>query len=178
MKITLKLFASLAVHLPAPARARHRIDLEVDPGATVHDVIRRQGIPEALCAIVLVDGHWVARPDRATRVLREGEVLAVWPPVAGGSPPFSRSLEMGIAREEFFRLLPAAVGAFEVDGETVRWSAGDRRGTIRLVPLPGRRLGRALVPRHRVEIVLDGCADAEGQAFMDRFQRAFLRGGG
>ena len=84
MRITLKLFASLTARLPAEARASHRIDLEVDPGTTVLEVIRRQGLPEALCAIVLVDGHWVARPDRATRAMMEGQVLAIWPPVAGG----------------------------------------------------------------------------------------------
>ena len=84
MTITLKLFASLVDHLPAGARASHRIDLDVESGATVLDVIRRQGIPEAACAIVLVDGEWVARRDRATRTLSEGRVLAIWPPVAGG----------------------------------------------------------------------------------------------
>ncbi len=84
MKITLKLFASLAAHLPAEARAGQRIELDVDPGTTAGDVIRGQRIPEDLCAIVLIDGVWVARPDRATRALLEGEVLAIWPPVAGG----------------------------------------------------------------------------------------------
>ena len=84
MTITLKLFASLAAHLPPEARSRHRIDMDVDPGTTVADVIRRQGIPEASCAIVLIDGVWVAPPDRASRVLSEGQVLAIWPPVAGG----------------------------------------------------------------------------------------------
>jgi sulfur carrier protein ThiS len=84
MRVTLKLFASLAAHLPAGARAGHSVDLEVSPGTTVLDVIRRQGIPEALCAIVLIDGHWVARPDRGTRALAEGQVLAIWPPIAGG----------------------------------------------------------------------------------------------
>jgi len=84
MKITLKLFASLAAHLPAEARSRHRIELDVDPGATVADLIRRQGIPPGQCAIVLVDGVWVAPPERPARVLAEGEVLAIWPPVAGG----------------------------------------------------------------------------------------------
>jgi sulfur carrier protein ThiS len=84
MKITLKLFASLAVHLPAEARPRHRVELDVDPGATVADVIRRQGIPPGQCAIVLVDGVWVAPGDRETRLLSKGQVLAIWPPVAGG----------------------------------------------------------------------------------------------
>jgi sulfur carrier protein ThiS len=85
MKITLKLFASLVDHLPAQARSGHAIDLDIDPGTTVMDVVRRQGIPEALCAIVLIDGVWVDRSDRARRALAEGEVLAIWPPVAGGS---------------------------------------------------------------------------------------------
>ena len=84
MRITLKLFASLADHLPAGARSSHRVELDVDAAATVQDVIRRQGIPEALCAIVVIDGEWVARPDRATRALSEGQVLAIWPPIAGG----------------------------------------------------------------------------------------------
>jgi sulfur carrier protein ThiS len=84
MRIALKLFASLVDRLPPEARPTHRIELDVDGGATVQDVIRRQGIPDELCAIVLVDGHWVDRRDRATRVLVEGEVLLIWPPVAGG----------------------------------------------------------------------------------------------
>ena len=84
MTITLKLFASLASYLPAEARSSHTVPLDVSPGTTVLDVIRRQGIPEAICAIVLIDGQWVARPDRATRALAEGQVLAIWPPVAGG----------------------------------------------------------------------------------------------
>lgn len=84
MKITFKLFASLAVHLPPEARSRHRIDLEVPPGATVADVIRRQGVPPGQCAIVLVDGVWVAASEWGSRVLSEGQALAIWPPVAGG----------------------------------------------------------------------------------------------
>jgi sulfur carrier protein ThiS len=84
MTITLKLFASLAVHLPAEARSSHRVRLDVEPGTTVLDVIRRQGIPESLCAIVLVDGEWVAAQDRAAHALSESQVLAIWPPIAGG----------------------------------------------------------------------------------------------
>ena len=84
MKVSLKLFASLSVHLPAEARSAHRIELEVDASTTVADLIQRQGIPPGQCAIVLVDGHWVSLAERTERVLAEGEVLAIWPPVAGG----------------------------------------------------------------------------------------------
>jgi hypothetical protein len=90
---------------------------------------------------------------------------------------FLRSLEMSLLREEFFRLLPAVVAGCEMDGDTVRWSEDGRPATIRLVPLPDRRLGSVVVPRHRVEIALEG-SEAEGEAFMVRFHRAFLRGGG
>lgn len=84
MTITLKLFASLTDRLPPDARLRHRIDLTVEPGTTVMDVVHAQRIPDELCAIVLVNGEWVAREDRASRVLSDGQVLAIWPPVAGG----------------------------------------------------------------------------------------------
>ncbi len=84
MRVGLKLFASLVDRLPPEARPSHRVDLDVDEGSTVLDVIRRQGIPEVLCAIVLVDGVWVDKRDRATHPLLEGQVLAIWPPVAGG----------------------------------------------------------------------------------------------
>jgi len=89
-----------------------------------------------------------------------------------------RNLEMSITREEFFRLLPAAVGPFEVDGNTIRGNGTDCGWLIRLVPLADRHLGAAVVPRHGVDIVLEGCSEAEAGAFMERFHRGFLRGGG
>jgi hypothetical protein len=91
---------------------------------------------------------------------------------------FRRTLEMSLSREEFLRFLPAAVSAFDADGEMVWWADGDRRRTIRLRPLADHRLGSVVVPRHRIEIVLESCSEAEGEAFMARFRRAFLRGGG
>ncbi len=91
---------------------------------------------------------------------------------------FRRTLEMSISGEEFLRLLRAVVDAFDPDGETIRWLDRGRSWTIRLVPLPARSAGSVKVPRHRVEIALDDCTAAEGEAFMQRFHRAFLRGGG
>ena len=84
MRVSLKLFASLAAHLPAESRPGHRMELDLDPGTTVQDVIQRQGIPPGQCAMVLVDGVWVSQVERASRRLADGEVLAIWPPVAGG----------------------------------------------------------------------------------------------
>ncbi len=91
---------------------------------------------------------------------------------------FRRSLEMSVSREDFFRLLPFVVGPFEVEGDTARWSDAGRRCTIRVVPLPDRRLGRVTVSRQSIEIDLEGCSEPDGEAFMARFRRTFLRGGG
>jgi hypothetical protein len=91
---------------------------------------------------------------------------------------FHWDLEMSLSRKEFFRLLPAAVGPFEVDGETIRWSDGDCSWTIRLTPLADRATGSVVVPRHRIEITFESRSEADGEAFMHRFQRGFLRGGG
>ena len=91
-----------------------------------------------------------------------------------------RHLEMSISQEEFARLLPAAVGR---DGFTAAEGCYDgredqRSWTIRLVPLPVRPLGSVQLPRHRVEIFLEGYSEREAEAFMVRFHRGFLRGGG
>ena len=91
---------------------------------------------------------------------------------------FRHALEMSLSREEFFRHLPAVVPVFDVDKDAVCWSDGDRRWTIRLVPLSHRLMASAVLPRHRVEIFLEACPEDEGEAFMARFHRAFLRGGG
>lgn len=91
---------------------------------------------------------------------------------------FRRTLEMGLGREELFRSLHVLLPSFDVDGDTVRWSEGEGHGTIRIVPMAGRALGSVVLPCYRVEIVLDGCPEEDGEAFMHRFHRAFLRGGG
>jgi hypothetical protein len=88
------------------------------------------------------------------------------------------TLEMSLDREEFFRFLPAAVGPFEVNGDTTSWTDGNREWTIRLAAMPDRRLGSVAVPRLRVEIALEKYSAADAEAFMDRFRRGFLRGGG
>jgi hypothetical protein len=90
---------------------------------------------------------------------------------------FRRSFEMSVSREEFFRMLPAVVTPCAVEGDEVRWTDRDGAGAIRLVRLPDRRLGSVVVPRCRVEIALD-VSEAQGERFMERFHRAFLRAGG
>ena len=84
MQLTFKLFANLQDYLPAHALKTNALALDVADGTTVQDIIARFALPEKSCHLVLIDGTFVAPGARATRALRDGETLAIWPPVAGG----------------------------------------------------------------------------------------------
>ena len=84
MSVSLRLYASLADHLPPEARRTHRLLLDLPAGTTVADVIAQQNLPPKMCHLVLVNGVFVAPGDRETRVLSPDDELASWPPVAGG----------------------------------------------------------------------------------------------
>lgn len=88
MRITFKLFAMLADHLPSEVDGARRegnaIDLQMPEGTTVQQMIDRFHLPAKLVHLVLVDGTYIAPADRPSRVLKDGEALAIWPPIAGG----------------------------------------------------------------------------------------------
>lgn len=84
MKITFKLYASLTEHLPQEARTGNQIPLDVPEGASIARVIEPFGLPARLVHLVLVNGVFVPPAERLTRSLKEGDVLAIWPPIAGG----------------------------------------------------------------------------------------------
>ncbi|WP_058616281.1 sulfur carrier protein ThiS [Tepidimonas taiwanensis] len=83
MQVTLKLFATLGDHLPPGARF-NQVALDVPDGTTVQALIDRYQLPPKLVHLVLVNGVFVPPAERATRALAPGDVLAIWPPIAGG----------------------------------------------------------------------------------------------
>jgi molybdopterin converting factor small subunit len=84
MKITLKLFASLTDYLPVASKYTNIVEIEVPDGATIVQVTEPYRLPEKLVHLVLVNGRYIAPEKRASEVLAEGDVLAIWPPIAGG----------------------------------------------------------------------------------------------
>ena len=84
MQITFKLFASLTDYLPADRRTANQMQLDIAPQATIADIIVPFSLPMKMVHLVLINGVYVAPEERATRTLAEGDVLAIWPPIAGG----------------------------------------------------------------------------------------------
>lgn len=83
MEITFKLFATLGDYLPPEAKF-NQVALQVKEGTSVQAVIDPFNLPPKLVHLVLLNGQYVNPEDRSTKLLQEGDVLAVWPPIAGG----------------------------------------------------------------------------------------------
>ena len=84
MQITFKLFASLTDYLPPEARYTNFITPDLAVGTTVGQVIDAHSLPAKLVHLVLVNGTYLAPEKRASHPLNEGDVLAIWPPIADG----------------------------------------------------------------------------------------------
>ena len=79
MKVEVRLFATFAAFLP-PHSVAGAAAIEVGEGTTVAGLAEHLGIPAAVSRITLVNGE-DADPDRR---LASGDVVAVFPPLAGG----------------------------------------------------------------------------------------------
>jgi sulfur carrier protein ThiS len=84
MKITLKLFASLTDYLPVESKYTNIVALDIAPETTILQLVERYRLPPKEVHLVLVNGSYIAPENRATKTLIEGDVLAIWPPIAGG----------------------------------------------------------------------------------------------
>lgn len=67
-----------------PEAKGEEAELEVDEGTRPVDVIARLDIPPALAHLVMINGYHLLPDEVENRVLKPGEVLAIFPPIAGG----------------------------------------------------------------------------------------------
>ncbi len=83
MKVTLKLYASLGDYLP-PGTKRNQIEVDVQEQTSIRDLLERHHVPMETCHLILVNGVYTAPAMSHTAELKNGDVVAVWPPIAGG----------------------------------------------------------------------------------------------
>lgn len=83
IRINLKLYASLADYLPADAEG-NVVDVELADDATPYQVIDRFKVPRQEAHLILLNGVYVKPEARDQAAFRDGDTLAIWPPVAGG----------------------------------------------------------------------------------------------
>jgi molybdopterin synthase sulfur carrier subunit len=83
MKIKFKLYATLSDYLPDDA-IDNAVDIDVPEDASPNSIIDRFRVPRELSHLVLVNGVFAYRSERDAAILKEGDTLAIWPPIAGG----------------------------------------------------------------------------------------------
>ena len=79
MEIEVKLFATLRDYLPKGS-GRFSCWMEIDGHTRVQDILTKLNIPEEIPKIILINGVH----GKKDQILKEGDVLSVFPPVAGG----------------------------------------------------------------------------------------------
>lgn len=90
------------------------------------------------------------------------------------------SREMGLTHDDFWRLLPRAMGThtYQNEGDTVHAKINSGRLVITLGPPLVRRIALMHIPYSKVSFNFSDVTEAEQQAFKSHFDLHFQRGGG
>lgn len=79
MRVRLRLFATYRQYLPSKAEAS-TIELEVQEGTCVGDLISMFDIPQGAESVILLNGITPSLSDR----VKEGDIVSAFPAMAGG----------------------------------------------------------------------------------------------
>jgi molybdopterin converting factor small subunit len=79
MAIEVKLFATLRDYLPVGS-GRFSCTMEIDGQTQIHDILSKLKIPDEIPMIILVNGIH----GKKEQILKDGDVVSIFPPVAGG----------------------------------------------------------------------------------------------
>jgi len=92
----------------------------------------------------------------------------------------TRVRRMALTRAEFLRTLPRASPAMDcrVEDSRIELSDATRRVLITLGPERTRVLGSLVLPETEVRLRFEGFCERDREAFLERFDLAFRRGGG
>ena len=91
-------------------------------------------------------------------------------------------LEMGITHNDFFRIFPRLVAPISVTREalcvTVAWQAPARSLQVTLSKEKIRKIAALSIPYTELEFRFRDFSPSERREFLERFRRAFQKGGG
>lgn len=79
MKVEVALYAALSKYLP-PGSAQRKAVIVTREGATAREVMLQLGIPQEHPSVLQLNGQQA----NLDTVLKEGDTLAIFPPLAGG----------------------------------------------------------------------------------------------
>ncbi len=80
MRIEVRLYASLARYMPAQGATGFPEMLEVAEGLTIQELLRQLQVPPEAVKVVFLNGLHAS----GDQVLKQGDRLGIFPPVAGG----------------------------------------------------------------------------------------------
>ncbi len=88
MKVTVKLFATLARHIPETVRVKEKPQLasgrpftvDLPDGSFLEDLMKHLGLPEEEFKVAFVNGRARSLDHR----LNEGDEVGIFPPIGGG----------------------------------------------------------------------------------------------
>jgi sulfur-carrier protein len=83
VNVELKLFADLMRYLPANAR-QQSIRVEMPEGSTIYHLMDCFQVPREQAHLVVCNGLFIPPSQRDCYQLQDQDVIALWPPVAGG----------------------------------------------------------------------------------------------
>ena len=83
MEITLKLYAGLSQYLPDNSE-KNSTKLTVTSSETAFSILEKFNVPKESAHLILLNGVYLETDEREKSSFKEGDTLAVWPPVAGG----------------------------------------------------------------------------------------------
>ena len=79
--MALQIFVNATLRQYVPGYDPYRgLSLEIEPGASVAQVLARLGLPAKEVTLIMVDG----RRQEADYILQGGERLGLFPPIGGG----------------------------------------------------------------------------------------------
>ena len=79
MRVDVALFASLSAYQPDGLGGRHARSMDLPDGTTIADLIGQFSLPDQPRVVFVNNRH-----AEESSVLRDGDRLAIFPPVAGG----------------------------------------------------------------------------------------------